>query len=153
MGEDGITYIRYGSDADLISDPDLYDVLPRIRERPVSSLSPTESKALSFVRSRFPHSSLDTSPDPLAEETDPFDEHITSAYPDESGVVLGMIGDETGEVKVFGRSRWGAKYIMAKAKLMLVEEESRMRGAELMALEQEERVLRELVEGGRKGKR
>lgn len=51
--------------------------------------------------------------------------------------------DPSGEdVPVMSRSRWQAKYVMAKAKLMLVDEENKMRREELAFwLAEEERIF------------
>lgn len=162
VAPDGVTYIRYGSDADLMTDPDLLDVIPRIRKRGTVQVSQEDQRAIAFVRSRYPRDRIARArqqppqppwveDQPVEPDTDDsFDEGVARFRVDESKTLLGHIGEEGmyGERAVFGRSKWQAKYIMAKAKLMLAEEEMKMRQGELMAISEEENQLRQALEGG-----
>ncbi|WWC64503.1 uncharacterized protein I303_107113 [Kwoniella dejecticola CBS 10117] len=121
------------SDEDLILDDDIAEVLPRIRKREMMNPSPEEIEALSYVRSIFPRQTLDpTNPIP-----DPLDEPPTELGIPEEAQLLQTIPDRENpgaELDLLGRSEWQARYIMIKARLMLVEEENSMRRMELIQL-------------------
>lgn len=156
IGPDGMTYIRYGSDADLMTDLDIAAVLPRIRNRPIVYINQEETRAIATIRSKFPRTDNNGAEelDDDIELEDSFDEGVAKVNIDESKVEIGRIGESgmIGERSVYGRSKWGVRYIMAKSKLMLAEEEMRMRQGELNSLvEEEEALKRTLDEMGRAG--
>lgn len=153
-----------------MTDPDLYETLPRVRNRPVLQVTQDDLRALEYVRSKHPRrgngprkaKGKKKADGPEGEEgqggvqeadgdsDDSFDEGAGKVHADESHLEIGRIGEPgvIGERSVFGRSRWAARYIMAKAKLMLADEEMRMRLAELnRVLDEEEGLRRELDVG------
>ncbi|KAL1412369.1 hypothetical protein Q8F55_000114 [Vanrija albida] len=147
---------------DLAKDEDLSEVIHRLRSRDrvlFKAANADEEAALRYVRERRPggaptkrggrakgRKSGAAGADEDKNDSDPgsdFDEGASKRYPLErqvEGYMVDPQGDS--ELAVMGRSRWQAKYIMAKAKLMLVDEENKMRRDELAFwLEEEERVL------------
>jgi hypothetical protein len=145
---DAVTYMQYGSDADLMNDPDLYHVIPRIRARVYQPSTPVEDIALAAVRARYPRSVKPDTTDP--DSDDSFDEGVLRGRIDESRTEIGRISESAvkEERSVYGHSFWAAKLIMSKAKLMLVEEETRMRREPELAslLEDEAELVRTLEE-------
>ncbi|WVW86250.1 hypothetical protein I302_108292 [Kwoniella bestiolae CBS 10118] len=118
------------TDEDLMLDEDLAEVLPRIRAR--DQLNPTieEVEVLSYLRSIFPRETLDPK-DPTPDSLD--DPPPELAIPEEAQLLQSIPDPELpgGELDLLGRSEWQARYIMIKARLMLVEEENNMRRMEL----------------------
>lgn len=133
------------SDADLLEDEEVAEVLPRLRRREMFwSTTEEDHRLVKAVRDRHPrggHKGKGRDEDSV----DSFDEGVGARYPVQPGVV-GMMADqdEAGggkEVDVMGRPRWQVRYIMGKAKLMLVEEENSMRRRELRDLMELERRM------------
>lgn len=161
---------------DLAKDEDLAEVIHRLRSRDrvvFKAANPDEEAALRYVRERRPGGAPtkrggrakgrksgaaaggaggddDKADNKTNDSGSEFDEGASKRYPVERAVEGYMVDPSgEGELAVMGRSRWQAKYIMAKAKLMLVDEENKMRRDELAFwLEEEERVFgREDVKG------
>lgn len=126
---------------DLAKDPDLEEVVLRVRARDRQRIMPDnedEDAVLRYVRDRRPGAGKKRRARKKdGSDSDEFDEGASKRYPLERAVDAYML-DETREteVPVMGRSRWQAKYIMAKAKLMLVDEENKMRRDELVFWQQ-----------------
>jgi hypothetical protein len=171
------------TDQDLLMDPDLRDVIPRIRSREAFwTVTDEDARAVKAIREAHPRrlppkskskpakgkkgpstsasalgleedgtggvptTSGGAVPAPGAEDLsdgyDSFDEGVGEVVDDsEQGVVGLVLIQGEGEVPVVGRTRWQRRYIMAKAKMMLVEEENGMRKAELRALMDAEREM------------
>jgi len=122
---------------DLAKDPDLEEVVLRVRAKNRQRITPItddEEAALRYVRERRPGAGKKrrVRRKDGASDSDEFDEGAAKRYPVDRTVEAYMLDEnrET-EVPVMSRSRWQAKYIMAKAKLMLVDEENKMRRDEL----------------------
>ncbi|OCF77388.1 hypothetical protein I204_01376 [Kwoniella mangroviensis CBS 8886] len=119
------------SDEDLLLDEDLAEVLPRKRNR--DHLNPTteEIEVLSYLRSIFPREALDPK-DPTPDSLD--DPPAELGIPEEAQLLQSVPDPDLpgGELDLLGRSEWQARYIMIKARLMLVEEENNMRRLELV---------------------
>lgn len=141
------------ADKDLAKDDDLTEVVLRLRARDrvhFRAETADEEAAIRFVRESRPGGApvkrgrgTGRRPKGAGSESDEFDEGAGKKYPIERGVD-GYMMDPNGEaeVPVMGRSRWQAKYVMAKAKLMLVDEENKMRREELAFwLAEEERIF------------
>jgi hypothetical protein len=150
-------------DEDLMLDPDLRDVLPRIRKREVFWVTTEEdARAMKAIRNlhprRIPASTPSTAragkskgkgkaaaaqgAQDLSDGYDSFDEGVGEVMGDAN--VIGIALDDDGmEVPVLGRGRWQSRYIMAKAKMMLVDEENLMRKDELRRLMEMESSLDE----------
>ncbi|ORY33368.1 hypothetical protein BCR39DRAFT_503895 [Naematelia encephala] len=111
------------ADAELLQDPDLTEVVPRLRARQREwEIDALDKAALATVRSAFSQ----------AAEVD-FDEGVSERWPSPVQSV-GTVPDPDNPrklVDVVSRPRWQVRYIMAKAKLMLVDEENAMRRREL----------------------
>ncbi|OCF41361.1 hypothetical protein I317_04842 [Kwoniella heveanensis CBS 569] len=152
---------RMDVDADLLLDDDLAEVLPRIRRREVLTPFGEEIQAMEYIHRLYPrHSSLSTNTNargktkskaaakskkapadpipagglPIADPMDAPPAELT--IPPEAELLQTIPDPEIpgGEIDVLGRSEWQARYVMVKARLMLVEEENAMRRAELKEL-------------------
>ncbi|WWC91788.1 uncharacterized protein L201_006735 [Kwoniella dendrophila CBS 6074] len=131
------------TDEDLLLDEDLAEVLPKIRKRELLVPSIEEIEALSYLRSIFPRQNLSlNSTNPLEIDHNLDDPPIELNIPEESQLIQTIQDPDIpqGELDLLGRSQWQAKYIMIKARLMLVEEENTMRRMELIQLLQQEVV-------------
>lgn len=125
------------ADKDLAKDHDLEEVVMRVhgpdRVRYVAETA-NEQSAMRYVRERRPGAGKKrrVRRNKDGSDSDEFDEGASKRFPLER-TIEGWMMDEAREteVPVMGRSRWQAKYIMAKAKLMLVDEENKMRRDEL----------------------
>jgi hypothetical protein len=130
-------------DYDLMEDEDLMDRLPPIRGRvPFWSTSEADLKTVEAIRKRYPHrhAMYVKGRIQMDDSDDDFDEGVSERYPAE-GVVMDELMGEDGVVGIVSRPRWQVKYMMAKAKFMLVTEENTMRREELKALMREEQEL------------
>lgn len=123
--------------AGLYQDIDLADVMTSIQQsEPWWYITPTDARVADSIRQRYPRP-----PTPPHEEDDEFDEGVSRAYP-AAPTVTGVMDTGTGEeVRVLTRPRWQVKYIMAKAKLMLVDEENKMRRAQLKDWQEREQLM------------
>ena len=118
---------------ELLFDEDIAEVLPRLRSRQAFwTLDEDDQAAIARVRAAFPRPSLHASP----EHEDGFDEGVSGNLPVRAIEEGTMPNPENPRelLSVVGRSKWQAKYIMGKAKLMLVEEENLLRRRELQEL-------------------
>ena len=121
-------------DAELLVDEDMVEVLERLRKRETFWVySDDDDDAVATLRSTYPRPTLTAEPDPYE---DGFDEGVSSVVPlhaKEEGTMPNP-EDPRELLSVVGRSKWQVKYVMAKAKLMLVEEENLLRRRELKSL-------------------
>jgi hypothetical protein len=114
-------------------DDDIAEVLPRLRTRAMLELSEDDEPAIQEIRTRYPRRS------PFAIDDSVFDEGVSIDAP----LVPETIPHPTDHMaSITGRSKWQVKYLMAKAKLMLVEEENLLRRRELLDLQKREETLR-----------
>ena len=137
---------------DLVKDDDLCDVVQRLYSRDRISYKPSsedEKTALKYMRDSRPGGAPSRrrggprGGKRPGSDSDEFDEGVSKRFPPDR-TVEGYMTDPAGdaELPVMSRNRWQAKYIMAKAKLMLVEEENKMRRDELAFwMEYEDQVL------------
>jgi hypothetical protein len=123
--------------AGLYQDIDLADVVTSIQQsEPWWYITPTDARLADSIRQRYPRP-----PTPPLEEDDDFDEGVSRTFPAETAVT-GIMETDTGEeVRVLTRPRWQVKYVMAKAKLMLVDEENKMRRAQLKDWQEREQLM------------
>ncbi|WWC72082.1 uncharacterized protein I206_106042 [Kwoniella pini CBS 10737] len=121
------------SDEDLLLDEDIAEVLPRIRKREILNPTFEEIEALNYLRSIFPRQILD-SKNPIPDSLDEPPSEL--GIPEEAQLIQSVPDPDIpgGELDLLGRSEWQARYIMIKARLMLVEEENSMRRMELLQL-------------------
>lgn len=129
---------------ELEQDPDLADVIPRLANRKTFwHADIRHAQALHEFRKRFPRSSGDAEVDSGVLS----DDNAAQRYPPVSQLHTTMPdpADARFEALLFTRSRWQVRYIMAKAKLMLVEEENVMRRNELSSVLQVEQSLAGVV--------
>ena len=121
------------TDRMLMEDPDLSDVIPRLRARQrFWTTTDDDERILAEVRARFPRARRGAKDDFDLGRADEYPEHCQ----DESEA-----RDADGKVTLVGRSQWQVRYIVAKAKLMLVEEENAMRKQQLLELMDQETKL------------
>lgn len=137
---------------DLVKDDDLCDVVQRLYARDrvqYKADSDEEKTALKYMRDSRPGGAPSRrrggprGGKKPGSDSDEFDEGVSKRFPPDR-TLEGYMTDPAGdtELPVMSRNRWQAKYIMAKAKLMLVEEENKMRRDELAFwTEYEDRVL------------
>jgi hypothetical protein len=134
-------------DYELMEDKDLLDRIAPTRGRePFWSTSEADLRTVEAIRKRYPNKIVYVKGkmQPLGDdEEDLFDEGVSARYPAEAGVVDTLRDPEVEEVgiRVYSRPRWQVKYMMAKAKFMLVTEENSMRREELKAVLKEEEGL------------
>lgn len=129
------------TDVELMEDTDLMDVLPRIRTRQKFwTVTGDDLHRVERLRERHPRGGEE-------ESDESFDEGMGMRYPMDP-VVQGIGIDEGGEMNVGSRTRSQVRFIVAKAKLMLVDEENAMRRRELKELMDQER-RQEMGEGGK----
>lgn len=132
------------ADRDLAKDEDLGEVIVRLRSRDrihYRAETKEEQAAVRFMRESRPGGAPAKSRRGrrnAGSDSDEFDEGAGKRYPLERKVDGYMLDSADNEVPLMSRSRWQAKYVMAKAKLMLVDEENKMRRDELVFWEQEE---------------
>jgi hypothetical protein len=130
--EDVSTIIR-----DLARDSDLEEVVLRVRGRARERIVPEtgdEEGALQYVRDRRPGAGKKRRArrKEAGSDSDEFDEGAAKRFPAKRTVEAYMYDEKLeADVPIMSRSRWQAKYVMAKAKLMLVDEENKMRRDEL----------------------
>ena len=138
--------------AGLYEDVDLTEVLNSITSnKSFWTISKRDEEALQAIRRIYPQSNR---PNELESE-DEFDEGVSKRYPTIPEPVALMSDDTGSEIRVLSRPRWQVKYVMAKAKLMLVEEENRMRREQLRDWMEREEAMnqgRELRDLGVAGK-
>lgn len=147
-GEDAVAALDgeepSNADRDLAKDDDLAEVIVRLRSRDRINYRPEnaeEEAAVRFMRESRPGGAPAKSRRGrrnAGSDSDEFDEGAGKRYPLERTVEGYMLDQADNEVPLMSRSRWQAKYVMAKAKLMLVDEENKMRRDELAFWEQEE---------------
>ena len=125
----------------LQQDADITEVMRNLKNSvPFWEVTAEDIKAAQVIRARYPR--VGHSPEEDVE--DKFDEGVSKRFP----AALEVTGsapspDEPGvDLRVLSRPQWQVKYIMAKAKLMLVEEENRMRKDMLRDIMEMERALR-----------
>ena len=111
-------------------------MLPRLRRR--EAFWTTTEDDHRFVKVLRDHHPRGQSRVQEGDSEDSFDEGAGARY-ERNPRAVGKVPDpEEGgfgkEVEVMSRSRWQVRYIMGKAKLMLVEEENAMRRRELKEL-------------------
>jgi hypothetical protein len=126
--------------AGLYEDIDLADVMTSVHSStPFWTITKRDVEALETIRRLYPQHPHPGPDEPESE--DEFDEGVSRNYPAVPETVA--VAEEGGaEVRVLSRPRWQVKYVMAKAKLMLVEEENRMRRVQLRDwMEREEAML------------
>jgi hypothetical protein len=122
---------------DLAKDGDLEEVVLRVRAKNrhrIEAETRDEEASLRYVRARRPGAGRKrrSRKHDGGSDSDPFDEGASARYPITRTVEAHFYDEKTeADVPVMSRSRWQAKYIMAKAKLMLVDEENKMRRDEL----------------------
>lgn len=132
------------ADRDLAKDDDLAEVVVRLRSRDrilYRAENAEEEAAVRFMRESRPGGAPAKSRRGrrnAGSDSDEFDEGAGKRYPLERKVEGYMLDAADNEVPLMSRSRWQAKYVMAKAKLMLVDEENKMRRDELVFWEREE---------------
>ncbi len=143
------------ADRDLAKDEDLSDVIVRLRSRDRIHFKPAnaeEEAAMRFMRETRPGGAPARNRrgrKNAASDSDEFDEGAGKKYPSQRKVEGYVIDQGDNQVPMMSRSRWQAKYVMAKAKLMLVDEENKMRRDELEFWEGvESRMMAELGLGG-----
>lgn len=138
-------------DGELMQDPDIAAVLPGIRARGADQFWTTtidDLAAVKVVRGQYPReraggkkkrgTAAAVAAPPGTDSEDSFDEGAGGAFDDEPQPVGNVVDPDSGEfVPVVGRSRAQVKYITAKVKLMLVDEENHMRKQELKEIMQE----------------
>ncbi|ORX40550.1 hypothetical protein BD324DRAFT_647476 [Kockovaella imperatae] len=128
------------SDKILMDDADLIDVLPRLRNRKrFWTITEDDEKVLAAIRSRYPRPPSDS-----REYDEEFDLGRSRDFPERCPEDIQSQAHEPpsdSQVIFMGRSQWQVRYIIAKAKLMLVEEENAMRKAQLMELMEQEAQL------------
>ncbi|WVR07621.1 hypothetical protein IAU60_004663 [Kwoniella sp. DSM 27419] len=167
----GSSRVRPATEAELMLDDDLAEVLPRLRRRERLDVSAEEKVALAEVRKLRPRagaeggavaaasattgrkrkstagskaaaaaaaSATSTAPgelvpdeldEPSAELEIPEEARLVETVPDPD-----LPAGSHGTVDILSRSEWQARFIMIKARLMLVDEENHMRRAELREL-------------------
>ncbi len=128
------------NDLDLIEDEEVAEVLPRVRRREMFwTTSEDDERLVKMVRDRYPRGLGKLKGRAEDGSEDSFDEGVGGRCDLGPKVENLMTDPEDGkEVELMTRPGWQIKFIMAKAKLMLVEEENAMRRrelAELMVLE------------------
>lgn len=124
--------------AGLYEDADLSEVVSLIKNtKPFWPITQADAALAESIRKRYPQKRI-----PANESDDEFDDRVSSQYPCDPQLVGRTLEGDT-EVHVLTRPRWQVRYIMAKAKLMLVEEENRMRRDQLKDwMEREARMLK-----------
>lgn len=138
--------IEIASDNELMQDPEIANVLPTIRGRAGMQFwvpSNDDLAAVKIIRDTYPRKGRSkrkragsgSRGDPMqvdGESGDSFDEGAGDNFVDDPGPMGNIQDPTTGEtLSVLDRSRWQVKYITAKVKLMLVEEENNMRKEDL----------------------
>lgn len=138
-------------DTGLFQDVDLAEALTRLRTNPdYWTMDDDDLLALSHIREKFGRGRKPSDDRQLGfedDEEDAFDDGVTRLYPptpEATGVLVNPDEPDV-EVRILTRPRWQVKYIMAKAKLMLVEEENRMRRGQLLELLEMEAALKNQV--------
>ncbi|CAK9782408.1 hypothetical protein CC85DRAFT_279850 [Cutaneotrichosporon oleaginosum] len=132
------------ADRDLAKDDDLAEVIVRLRSRDRVHFKPAnaeEEAAMRYMRETRPGGAPARNRrgrKNAVSDSDEFDEGAGKKYPNKRKVEGYLIDQGDNEVPMMSRSRWQAKYVMAKAKLMLVDEENKMRRDELAFWEAEE---------------
>ena len=143
------------SDADLLGDEDVAEVLPRLRRRePFWATTSEDHRLVKMIRDRHPRSGhlnrinkdkKGRGNDHVHEHDsdDSFDEGIGARYPIRPQLErLIQDPEKIGrEAELMNRPKSQVRLIMAKAKLMLVEEENSMRRRELRDLMEMERMM------------
>lgn len=136
------------ADKDLARDDDIAEVVLRVHGRDrdrIEPATPDEEGAIKYVRERRPGGGRPARGRGRRNSDsgdDAFDEGASARYPQERVLEGYLVDQNDHEVPVMGRCKWQAKYVMAKAKLMLVDEENKMRRDELdFWLKEEERVF------------
>lgn len=120
----------------LYEDSDLKEVIDNIRSsEPFWTVTPQDLLANEEIRRRFPHK-----PDLDIPSDDEFDDGVSLRYPPRPELIQ-VMEDQGTELRMLSRPRWQVKYVMAKAKLMLVEEENRMRRRQLKEWERMEEKM------------
>ena len=130
------------SDADLVDDEDIGEVVRKVRKRETFwSTTEDDHRLVKLLRERHPRGRSRIKAGEKDDSDDSFDHGIGAGYAVEPAVER-VVVDPDGEVEVLGRSRWQIRFIVAKAKLMLVDEENRMRRRELEDLMELERRMK-----------
>lgn len=129
---------------ELLTDSDLFVVITRLEARgAIPGVTAEDEEAVRHLRETINRSHPERRA--VAEADDIFDERVAGKVPpDPIELAHARYGGPTDTIPLLSRSRWQVRYIMAKAKLMLVEEENVMRRTELATLLEQERRL---VEG------
>ena len=124
--------------AGLYEDADLSEVVSLIKStKPFWPITSADAALADSIRKRHPQKRI-----PAHESDDEFDDRVSSQYPRDPQLVGRTMEGDT-EIHVLTRPRWQVRYIMAKAKLMLVEEENRMRRDQLKDwMEREGRMMK-----------
>ena len=124
--------------AGLYEDADLSEVVSLIKNtKPFWPITAADAALADSIRKRYPQKRI-----PATDSDDEFDDRVSLQYPRDPQLVARTMEGET-EVHVLTRPRWQVRYIMAKAKLMLVEEENRMRRDQLKEwMEREGRMMK-----------
>ncbi|BEI94664.1 uncharacterized protein CcaverHIS019_0702450 [Cutaneotrichosporon cavernicola] len=135
------------ADRDLAKDDDLAEVIVRLRSRDrihYKAENAEEEASVRYMRETRPGGAPARNRrgrKNAASDSDEFDEGAGKKYPNKRKVDGYLIDQGDNEVPLMSRSRWQAKYVMAKAKLMLVDEENKMRREELLYWEEEEKRM------------
>lgn len=120
----------------LYEDSDLKDVIANLRSAdPFWTVTAQDLLAHEEIRRRFPHKI-----DPELPSDDEFDEGVQHRFPPRPELIQ-VMEDQGTELHMLSRPRWQVKYVMAKAKLMLVEEENRMRRRQLKEWGEREEMM------------
>jgi len=128
------------------------EVLPRMRAREkIWTVTAEDEMAMRMFREQFPRERVRERAD---ESDDSFDAGVGTQFPRHPVEISTVPSGSNGvgaELSILSRSRWQVRYMVAKAKLMLVEEEGKMRRRRLAELMVEEKRLLEVMkaEGSR----
>lgn len=120
---------------ELYEDDDLETVLPRLAARDrFWDVSDDDEPALATIRTRWRSN-------PDRAEEDLLDEELGVIVPEPEVIGVTVVAEQLGqgqlqhragrEVPVMSRSQWQMRYMMGKAKMMLLEEENAMRRRDL----------------------
>lgn len=147
--------VQMATDDELRLDPELDEVVLRVRERTQLPTSLEEDLAVKGIRDRYPrHTRSRRSKHPDVDSEDSFDEGVSTQVSQSASAVAPFNKymlleplNHPDDVPIV-RSRWQARYIMAKAKLMLAEEENFLRRQKLEELQADDRRLDEIAARG-----
>lgn len=126
----------------LSTDVDLGSVLPRLRQRDQFwTESDDDQPALDLVRERRLRMKRSPPPYPDDIEYDSLDEEIPAMGSPRMVAETTLPEDPTTPLPVMSRTKWQARYMMSKAKVMLLSEENEMRRRDLEKTLMEEMEL------------